>query len=453
MEYSIALKSLSVSGSLILPGDKSIAHRAVILAAIAQGRTIIKNFPLNKDCLATVRVLRLLGVDIAVASGGSGSGTIRVSGRGLHGLRPPHSSLVVQESGTTFRLMLGLLAGQRFDVLLKSGRSLAKRPMLRVTGPLRLMGARIDAVRRRSGSRDEEYPPVKICGTELMPLSYTMPVASAQVKSALLLAGLYASGKTTVIEPVLTRDHTERMLGVFKANITLARRSKNSVISVRGSKELVSPGDVFVPGDISSSAFFIVLASLVPGAALSIQNVCLNPSRMGVTGVLKRMGADIQIKEFPGNRSSWQEPSGDILVGYSRLKGTIVRKREIPLLIDELPVLMVASCFACGETVLEGVEELRVKETDRIRSMSGNLEKMGADIRICSTGKGENIVIKGGKGLSGASVKSFGDHRTAMSLIVAGLAARGMTRIDDVSCIDKSFPCFLRLLNKILAKC
>ncbi|MDD2702956.1 MAG: 3-phosphoshikimate 1-carboxyvinyltransferase, partial [Candidatus Omnitrophica bacterium] len=280
-------------------------------------------------------------------------------------------------------------------------------------------------------------------------VSYTMPVASAQVKSALLLAGLYASGKTVVVEPVHTRDHTERLLRLFRAGIAVSKKTKGAVISIRGKKELVSPGIIPVPGDISSAAFFIVLACLVPGSRIRIKNVSLNPSRMGIIGVLKRMNADIRISKLTAKRRSW-EPSGDIVVRSGSLKGTVVKKREIPSLIDELPVLMVAACFAHGKTVLEGVGELRVKETDRIRSMTGNLKKMGAVIDIRATAGGENIVIRGGNGLDGASVKSFGDHRTAMSLAVAGLSARGRTRIDDVSCIDKSFPGFLRLLKEIL---
>jgi 3-phosphoshikimate 1-carboxyvinyltransferase len=346
--------------------------------------------------------------------------------------------------------MLGLLAGQGFSVLLKAGESLKKRPMLRVTGPLRLMGARIEAVHLCKGPAEEEYPPFRISGAGLKQVSYTMPVASAQVKSALLLAGLYASGKTVVVEPVHTRDHTERLLRLFRAGIAVSKKTKGAVISIRGKKEMVSPGIIPVPGDISSAAFFIVLVSLVSGSRIRIKNVSLNPSRMGIIGVLKRMNAGIQILKLPAKRRRSWEPSGDLVVRSGSLKGTVVKKREIPLLIDELPVLMVAACFAHGETVLEGVGELRVKETDRIRSMTENLKKMGADIDIRVTAGGENIVIRGGNGLDGASVKSFGDHRTAMSLVVAGLSARGRTRIDDVSCIDKSFPGFLRLLKKIL---
>jgi 3-phosphoshikimate 1-carboxyvinyltransferase len=450
MRPAVFKKAFSVSGIFTLPGDKSISHRAVILGAIANGRTTVKNFPFNKDCLATVHILQKLGVTVALEPRGFGSGIVRVAGCGLHGLRQPGASLVVQESGTTFRLMLGLLAGQGFSVILKAGEPLKKRPMLRVTGPLRLMGARIEAVRLSKGAEEEEYPPVRIIGAALQQVSYTMPVASAQVKSALLLAGLYASGKTTVIEPVHTRDHTERMLRLFRADIAVSKKLTAAVITVGGKKELVAPGVISVPGDISSAAFFIVLASLVPGSKIRIKNVSLNPSRMGIIGVLKRMKAGVQLKRFPRKLSSSGEPSGDILASFSRLTGVVVKKREIPLLIDELPVLMVAACFAHGETVLEGVGELRVKETDRIRSMTENLKKMGAVIDIRATAEGENIVIKGGNGLDGARVKSFGDHRTAMSLIVAGLSARGRTRIDDVSCIEKSFPGFLRLLRKIL---
>ena len=272
-----------------------------------------------------------------------------------------------------------------------------------------------------------------------------MPVASAQVKSAILLAGLYATGATCVIEPVKTRDHTERMLRLFKAKIKV----KQNKIVIKGKGELISPGRIFIPGDISSASFFIVLATILPDSRISIENVNLNPSRTGILKVLKRMGANIRVTSYELRVTSY-EPMGDLLVKSSSLRGTVVRKEEIPSLIDELPILMVAASCAVGKTVFEGVEELRVKETDRIKSMSRNLRKMGADIRVLKTPKAEKIVIQGSGTLKGARVESFGDHRTAMSMVVAALRAQGKTRIDEISCINKSFPNFLTLLKTLL---
>ncbi|MCX5710499.1 MAG: 3-phosphoshikimate 1-carboxyvinyltransferase, partial [Candidatus Omnitrophica bacterium] len=261
---------------------------------------------------------------------------------------------------------------------------------------------------------------------------YKTPVASAQVKSAILLAGLYAKGKTRVIEAIPTRDHTERMLRAFKG------------------KMLKSPRKIYIPGDISSAAFFMVAGSIIPGSRILIKNVSLNPTRTGAVKVLKRMGADIEVKNVKRKAKNF-ESMGDVLVKSSELRGTRVSIKEIPLLIDELPVLMVAASLARGKSIFEGVEELRVKETDRIRSMTENLKKMGADIRVNKVKNGESIIINGVKSLKGSRVKSFGDHRTAMSMIVAGLAAKGSTRIDDVSCISKSFPDFIRVIKSLRA--
>jgi len=272
-----------------------------------------------------------------------------------------------------------------------------------------------------------------------------MPVASAQVKSAILLAGLYAKGNTQVIEPVKTRDHTERMLELFKASIKL----KRNAIVIKGNQPLVSPGRITIPGDISSASFFLVLAAILPNSRLIIRNVGLNPSRNGVMRVLKRMGAKIKVSSLK-SQVLGVEPLGDIIIKSSLLKGTVVKKEEIPSLIDELPILIVAACNARGITVFEGVGELRVKETDRIRSMSENLRKMGADIVVSKTGSSEKIIIKGVKQLKGVRVRSFGDHRTAMSMVVAGLNAQGKTYIDDIICINKSFPDFLNLLGVLI---
>lgn len=431
-----------LKGEAGLLGDKSIAHRAIILSSITAAITRIENFPASEDCLATVSAFRKLGVTINYTlNKKNNSAEVSVSGKGRYGLKKPKSAIFTGESGTTLRTILGVLAGQKFKAMLTAGGSLSKRPMLRVTRPLRMMGARITANRKNR----EEYPPITIKGGSLKGICYKMPVPSAQVKSAILLAGLYAKSKTRLIEGFKTRDHTERMLKLFKADINLKR---NETV-VKGGKELVSPGIIYIPADISSASFFMVLALICPKSKVVLKNVGLNPTRTGIIRVLKRMGADIRVTSQKLRVAKF-EPMGDLSVRSSILKGTTVRKEEIPSLIDELPVLMVAGCFAKGKTVIKGVEELRVKETDRIRSMSLNLRKMGADIRVGKTAGCEEIIIGGVKELRGAEVKSFTDHRTAMSMIVAGLNARGATEIDDIGCINKSFPNFLDILKELV---
>jgi 3-phosphoshikimate 1-carboxyvinyltransferase len=426
-----------MKGEVSLPGDKSIAHRAIILSALAPAKTTLKNLPLNADCLATINSFRKLGIRIALNRAACEA---VIFGRGLRGLKRPKPAIYIRESGTTFRLLLGVLAGQGFKAELRAGPSLTLRPMLRVINPLRLMAAVIKGRRVKK----DEYPPVIIQGGSLTGITYKLPVASAQVKSAILLAGLSAKGKTKVIEPVKTRDHTERMLRLFKADL----KTQGSAITVNGAQELSSPGSLYIPGDISSAAFFMVAASIIPGSKIRIKNVSLNPGRVGIIKVLKRMGAGIKIQRSK-LKAQGNEPLGDVLVESSCLRGIKITGREVPSLIDELPVLMVAACLANGKSIFSGVGELRVKETDRVKSMLLNLTKMGAKIRINKRGKNENIIIQGVETLYGASVSSFGDHRTAMSMVVAGLAARGKTRLDDVSCIDKSFPNFLKTINSL----
>ena len=437
-----------LKGKISFPGDKSIAHRCVIISALSRGKTSIKNFPDNKDCLSTVRAFRKLGIRVKQ---GPGSSAITVFGKGLCGLKSPSGPIYVGESGTTLRLLLGVLAGQNFQTKLVAGASLSNRPMLRVNTPLRMMGAVIKAKGKRKKEKGEEYPPIIIRGGSLNSIQYRMPVASAQVKSAILLAGLFAKGKTSVKEAVPTRDHTERMLQLFKADIKV----KRNTIVMKGDKDLVSPGTVIIPGDISSAAFFMVSAAILPDSWVLIRNVSLNPSRTGVLKVLKRMGAYIKVKRqketcLPaGRKGKSREPSGDLLIKSNSLRGVTVKREEIPLLIDEIPILMVAACYARGKTVFEGAGELRVKETDRIRSMSENLKKMGAKISVSRADNTEKIIIEGVKQLKGRKVASFGDHRTAMSMVVAGLAAIGETVIDDITCIEKSFPNFLGILKTL----
>jgi len=454
-----------LKGEISLLGDKSISHRAIILSALSSARTIINNFPLNKDCLSTVEAFKKLGIKITQRRQGYIS-VVTVSGKGLNGLKNSKRAIFVGDSGTTLRLILGVLAGQKFQTKLTAGKSLSQRPMLRVTKPLRLMGAQIKAKVKRQNlpaerlpagragqeAKVEEYPPIVIKGSVLKPINYKMPVASAQVKSAILLAGLFAKGKTRIVEPVPTRDHTERMLKLFKADIKVT----GNTIVIKGDKKLVSPRAITIPGDISSAAFLMVLSAIIPNSRLLIKNVSLNPTRIGIIKVLKRMGAKINIK-YPACPAGRQisnikigEPLGDLLVKSSVLKGVIVRKKEISSLIDELPILMVAACYAKGKTVFEGVEELRVKETDRIRSVSENLKRMSGKIRVFKKGGREKIIIHGVAQLKGARLKSFGDHRTAISMVVAGLGAVGKSSIDDITCINKSFPNFLGQLNSLI---
>jgi len=446
MKAFVVKPIFSLKGSISLPGDKSIAHRSIIISSLCKGKTVIDNFPLNKDCLASISVFETLGIKI-----NKFVDRVTVSAHGLCGLKKPSGPIFISESGTTLRLLLGVLAGQNFKSKLIAGNSLSKRPMLRVNAPLRLMGAKIIAKRlpvRQAGKTEnakiEEYVPIIIEGGDLKAIQYKMPIASAQVKSAILLAALFAKGKTRIIEPVLTRDHTERMLKLFKADVKVVRNN----IVIEGDNELVSPAKITVPGDISSAAFFMVLAAIVPNSRLSIRNVSLNPTRAGAIQVLKRMNANINIV-LSKSRLSRFEPAGNVTIKGSFLMATVVKKEEIPSLIDELPILMVAASFANGTSIFEGVDELRVKETDRINSMVTNLTAMGVNIKVVKSRGLENIIIKGPNEFKSAKIRSFGDHRTAMSMVVAGLGAGKKLSLDDISCVSKSFPDFLKVLKSV----
>ena len=422
------------SGRIILAGDKSIAHRALILSALSRGKTILNNFPVHDDSLATLNALSALGVKILRKNGAV---SVNGCGRQLAASRQP---IFVNNSGTTLRLLLGVLAGMDFKTKIVAGKYLSVRPMSRVNMPLRLMGAQITARIKDK----EEYAPIVVNGGNLKGIVYHSKVASAQVKSAILLAGLFAKGKTKVIERLSTRDHTERMLKFFGANIVV----NNNSITLDPSQDLVSPAEIYIPGDISSAAFFMVLAAIIPKAKITIERSSLNPSRSGIIKVLKRMQAKIKVvADKPVNF----EPRGDLIINSSKLKGTIVHSSEIPSIVDEIPILMVAACFAQGRTIIKGVGELRVKETDRIKSMVFNLRKMGADVRVNKVGLVEDIVIQGHGGLCGSELKSFGDHRTAMSMVVAAQGAEGESRLDDISCVSKSFPGFLATLNSLIS--
>ncbi len=423
-------------GQITLSGDKSITHRALILSALSRGETVLQNFPVHDDSLSTLNALKDLGVKIRRKND-----RVYIGGLPVKGLTACRRPIFVNNSGTTLRLLLGVLAGMDFETKITAGKYLSLRPMARVNQPLRLMGAKISA-RQKDG---EEYAPISIQGGSLKGIVYRPQVASAQVKSAVLLAGLFARGRTTVIERLATRDHTERMLKNFRVKIKVNGRR----ITLSGGSQLISPKKIYLPGDISSAAFFMVLAAIIPGARIMIDRVTLNPGRIGVIRVLKRMRAKLKTAGLSTYRADNFEPMGKLEIRSSRLKGTQISASEIPSLIDELPVLMVAACFARGLTVINGVGELRVKETDRINSMVFNLHRMGADIRVEGRGVNEKIAINGKGTLTGASLKSFGDHRTAMSLVVAAYAACGDSCIDDIRCISKSFPEFLKVLNSL----
>jgi len=410
-----------------------------MLAAISDATTRIKNLLMGDDVLRTIEAFQAMGVEITPFGGG-----VIVQGVGMHGLKNPRRPLYLGNSGTTMRILPGILAGQDFEAVLKGDKSLSKRPMLRIAQPLRRMGVNV------AGSRNTEiYPPLKIRGGKLKAIKYKSKIASAQVKSCILMAGLFAQGVTSVSEPVKSRDHTERMLRQFGVKC----RTKGARSMVWGPAELRSPRIIEIPNDISSAAFFIVAGCILPGVRIVLKNVGLNPTRTGILDILKRMKADIRttgrertITRLRSGQAD-HEPSGDIVVNSSRLKGVTISPGEVVRAIDEIPIIMVAACFAKGKTVIRGVGELRLKETDRINSMVTNLRKMGAE--ISSSISKQNVVINGGRPLHGAEVSSFGDHRTAMSMLAAGLAVKERVRVTGLDCINKSFPGFENILKRL----
>lgn len=413
----------NVFGRIVLPGDKSVSHRAVMVGAISNGITEASGVLKCDDCDRTIGAFRAMGITIKLA----GRVTV-INGRGLEGLKRPRAALDMGESGTTIRLLAGILSGQRFKSTLTCAPSLSKRPMRRITEPLSLMGARISAAPGGTA-------PLTIEGADLKAVSYKMPVASAQVKSALLFAGLYADGRTRVREPARSRDHTERMLRYFGARV----RVKGLEASVAGGFEMEGR-KIDVPSDVSSASFFMLAASLLEGSRITIPGVCVNPTRAGVIPVMKRMGVKVKVS----NLKKSYEPVADITVSSSRTRGVTISSGEIPAIIDELPVIFVLAALSRGTTVIRGAGELRVKETDRISSMSDNLRAMGARIKA----KGCDIIIEGVPRLRPASLKSFGDHRTCMASTVAALASGGECIMDDTRCVNKSFPGFFRALEE-----
>ncbi|MCL4531651.1 MAG: 3-phosphoshikimate 1-carboxyvinyltransferase [Actinobacteria bacterium] len=416
-------------GELRVPGDKSISHRALMLNAIAEGEATVSNLGPGADCLSTLRCLRALGVTIETL----GDGALRVVGVGLQGLREPEDLLDAGNSGTAMRLLAGLLAGQPFLSILTGDSSLRSRPMRRVIEPLRRMGAQLWA------RRDDSLPPIAVRGGFLKGIEYNLPVASAQLKSALLLAGLCAEGPTVLREPQPSRDHTERMLAAQGARISPA-----------GGAITLTPGDpltvlsVQVPGDISSAAFWLVAAAVHPDAEITVRDVGINPGRTGVLEVLRAMGADLEVVPR-GERGG--EPVADLVARSSHLRGAQVGGALIPRLIDEIPVLAVAAAFAEGETRFSDAAELRVKETDRVRAMSTELARLGADVQELADG----LVVRGGRSLRGDRCLSYGDHRMAMAMAVAGLVAQGETAIEGAEVAEISYPSFWEDLERLSA--
>jgi len=421
-------KVSKLKGNIFIPGDKSISHRSLILGSIAQGETRIYNFLNSLDCLKTLECMQALGAEIELGKDNS----VKIKGKGLYGLKEPKDILDVGNSGTTIRLLAGLLSGQDFYSVLNGDASVRKRPMKRVVEPLRLMGADI------WGRKDGQFAPLSIKGSKLNPFQYTLPVASAQVKSALLLAGLYAAGGTIIKEPLLTRDHTEKMLEIIRADIKISPPE----IKIKGGKELRGT-DIFIPGDISSSAYFIAVASILRDSQIIIKQVGVNPTRTGIIEILKKMGAKIDILNY---QIKSNEPQADLMIEYSKLKGVEIKKENVPFLIDELPLIAVVATQAQGKTVVSGARELRVKETDRIKAIVSELKKMGADIEEREDG----FAVNGPTILQGAVCESYNDHRIAMSLAVAALLAEGKTVIKNSECIDISFPGFEKTLQNLI---
>jgi len=426
-EVTLAPCNHSLSGEIEVPGDKSISHRAIILGSLANGVTKITNFLDGEDCMRTIHAFQSMGVPITK----EGS-TVTIHGKGLSALEEPKEPLYFGNSGTTTRLMLGILSGLNLFTTIYGDESLTKRPMDRVVNPLREMDATID------GRNDGKLLPLSIRGKKLRGIEYTLPVKSAQVKSAVLLAGLFAEGKTTVIEKIGTRDHTENMLEAFGADITRNGLST----TVTSNNELIA-SDVQVPGDISSAAFFLVAGAIVPGSEITLKNVGLNETRTGIIDVLIKMGADLEIKNKRFVSGEW---IGDITICHSELNGITIDGDIIPRLIDEIPIIALLASQANGETVIKDAEELRVKETDRIAAVVDVLSTLGANIQ----GTEDGMIIKGKTPLKGGKVLSYHDHRIAMMSAIASLVANDHVTIDDASSISISYPSFFDHLNSLI---
>ena len=424
--------SKPLRGTLTVSGDKSISHRAVMLGSLATGTTEIEGFLPGEDCLSTIRCFRSMGVHIE-----QNGSSVKVFGRGLRELTAPAGILDCGNSGTTTRLLSGVLAAQHFNSVLSGDASIQRRPMKRIMIPLRAMGADITSV---SGN---DCAPLSVHGKQLYGVHFNSPIASAQVKSAVLLAGLYASGQTTVTEPALSRDHTERMLRSFGAKVLTGNFEGRPSVTVTETQNLYGT-EISVPGDISSAAFFLVGASIVPGSEVVLRNVGINPTRDGVISALRAMGAKIEVLEV---RNEDSEPAADLLVRYAPLHGTEIGGALIPRLIDELPVLAAAAAVAEGRTVIRDAAELKVKESNRIRTMAEGLSRLGAKVEETEDG----LIIDGGAALHGGAVESYSDHRIAMSFAILSLVTDGEVRISDPDCVNISAPTFYEDLKSLLS--
>lgn len=427
MALTLTFSKPSLKGEIQVPGDKSISHRAIMFGSIAEGTTTVEGFLLGDDCLSTISCFRKMGVEIELDGK-----SVSIKSGGEASWKEPAEVLDTGNSGTTTRLMLGLLASSSFHSVVAGDESIAKRPMKRIINPLREMGADI------RGRQDGQFTPLAIQGTQLKAIEYTLPVASAQVKSAILLAALKAEGKTVVVEPMPTRDHTEIMLEHFGASIN---RTADGRIEIEGGQKLTA-AHVEVPGDISSAAFMIGAALITEKSTVKLTNVGINPTRTGILDVIEQMGADFDVKEL----ETAGEPAADLTIRSSRLKGIEIGGDLIPRLIDEIPLIALIATQAEGRTVIKDAEELRVKETDRISAVVAELSKMGADITATKDG----MIINGPSKLHGAHMKSYGDHRLGMMAAVAALIADGEVEIDDPDCIAVSFPNFVEEMNSLL---
>ncbi|MFW6677491.1 3-phosphoshikimate 1-carboxyvinyltransferase [Lacrimispora sp. AGF001] len=419
-------KASPLRGELSIPGDKSISHRSIMFGSLAKGTTEITNFLQGADCLSTIACFEKMGIGIE-----NNGDSVIVHGNGLLGLKKPDTILDCGNSGTTTRLISGILAAQDFDVTLTGDDSIKKRPMKRIMDPLSHMGADIRSLEGNGCA------PLAITGKKLYGIHYTSKVASAQVKSAILLAGLYADGETKVTEPYVSRNHSEIMLKYFGADVS----TEGTTATIRPAKELYG-NRIVVPGDISSAAFFIAAGLLVPGSEILLKHVGINPTRDGILSVCRDMGADITLLN---KNTDSGEPTADILVKYSTLRGTEIGGSIIPTLIDELPVIAAMACFAEGETVIRDAGELKVKESNRIEVMVRNLSAMGADVTETEDG----MIIRGGRTLHGAVIDSKLDHRIAMTFAVAGLCAEGETEIKGAECVNISYPGFYQDLERL----
>ena len=423
----IFTKVNSLKGEVTIPGDKSISHRAVMFGSLAEGTTEVTNFLQGADCLSTISCFRKLGIEIE-----NTSQRILIHGKGLHGLTEPSDTLDTGNSGTTTRLISGILAGQRFTTVLNGDASIQTRPMKRIMTPLSMMGADITSL------KGNDCAPLRICGGQLHGVAYTSPVASAQVKSCILLAGLYADAPTSVLEPVLSRNHTELMLAGFGAHVT----SSGTTATIEPEPDL-NGMKIEVPGDISSAAYFLAAGLMIPNSEIMIKNVGINPTRDGILRVAKEMGGNITILN---EKTSGGEPTCDLLVRSSSLKGVTIGGEIIPTLIDEIPMIAVMACFAEGTTTIKDAQELKVKESNRIDTVVTNLKAMGAHIEATDDG----MIIEGGYPLHGAVIDSHLDHRIAMSFAVGALGADGETTIEGADCVKISYPEFYQTLEKLI---